>query len=474
MQLPRYLFLADSLANQIEANVFSPGDKLPSVRRLCADYRLSPETVLHTLRILENRGLVEPRPRSGFYVKHRYVLSEPVSRPPRIEASAVEVSKLRFQSFMFGNREGVVPLGIAVPAQELLPGARLAQMTSALARSAPNELVRYTDPAGHLKLRKQLARRAHDWGCFLNQEEFVVTYGAGEALSLSLRATCASGSAVLVESPTYYGLLELIENLGLRVVEIPTDPRDGVSLEHIQKAILTVPRIGACLIVTNYSNPLGCSLAEERKKELVALLAKHRIALIEDDIYGDLARPGDKRPITAKAFDTKGLVLLCSSISKTLAPGMRVGWVSPGKFRDAVLQLKTNQTFACPAITQMAIAEFLENGSYDAHLRKIRAVYWELLCRFSAAVACYFPAGTRISRPQGSFVLWVETDADTTTLAARALNEHRISITPGCIFSAKGNNYRNCLRMSCAHPWSPKIDRAIRTLGLLTSELNGN
>ncbi len=265
-----------------------------------------------------------------------------------------------------------------------------------------------------------------------------MTYGAGEALALCLRATCASGSAVLVESPTYYGLLELIENLGLRVVELATDPREGVSLEHIREAIRTISRIGACLIVTNYSNPLGCSLALDSKKELVSLLAKRRIPLIEDDIYGDLPRPGDRRPTTAKAFDTEGLVLLCSSTSKTLAPGMRVGWVSPGRFRDAVLQMKTNQTFACPAITQMAIAEFLEHGAYDAHLRKIRSVYWELLCRFSDAVARYFPAGTRISRPQGSFVLWVETNADTTVLAVCALNEHHISIAPGCIFSAKG------------------------------------
>jgi DNA-binding transcriptional MocR family regulator len=170
-----------------------------------------------------------------------------------------------------------------------------------------------------------------------------------------------------------------------------------------------------------------------------------------------------------KAFDTEGLVLLCSSISKTLAPGLRVGWIAPGRFRDQILQLKTNQTLACPTITQLAIAEFLEHGSYDAHLRKIRTFFVDQLQRFSNAVSCYFPSEIRVSRPQGGFVLWIELagNMDTTKLAARAMNQHRIAIAPGCIFSANGKNYRNCLRLSCGYPWSARIESAIETLGQL-------
>jgi DNA-binding transcriptional MocR family regulator len=474
-RFPAYLALANSLEVQIRANVFRPGDRLPSVRTLCGDHRLSMETVLHTFRVLEDRGLLEARPRSGFYIKFRNQTPEPLPQRLRLEASPVEVSKLRYQAFSLGNAKDVVPLGTAVPSPEILPATKLGGMISAIARSSASEIVGYTEPAGHPKLRRQLARRASDWGCLMKPEDFIVTNGAAEALSLALRTVCPANSAVLVESPTYYGILEMIENLGLRVVELPTDPRTGVSPEDIEHAVRSIPRIGACLLVTNYSNPLGCTLSDEKKKKVVSTLAKYRVPLIEDDIYGDLCPPGDRRPITAKAFDTEGLVLLCSSISKTLAPGLRVGWIAPGRFRDQILQLKTNQTLACPTITQLAIAEFLEHGSYDAHLRKIRTFFVDQLQRFSNAVSCYFPSEIRISRPQGGFVLWIEFAGklDTTELAARAMNQHRIAIAPGCIFSANGKNYRNCLRLSCGYPWSARMESAIQTLGQLVGKRVG-
>jgi DNA-binding transcriptional MocR family regulator len=290
-------------------------------------------------------------------------------------------------------------------------------------------------------------------------------------LALALQATCPPDSAVLVESPTYYGILEIIKSRGLRVVELPTDPRTGVSTDDIERAIRSLPNIGACLLVTNYSNPLGCELPAERKKRLVSILAKRKIPLIEDDIYGDLCPSGLRRPITAKAFDTEGQVLLCSSISKTLAPGLRVGWVAPGKYKDRILQLKTNQTLTCPTITQMAVAEFLEHGAYDAHLRRIRGFFSEQLQRFSSAIVRYFPQNICVSRPQGGFVVWIEFDPklNATELAARAMNRHRISVAPGCIFSANGRNFRNCLRISCGYPWSAQIDDALKTLGRLAA-----
>ncbi len=466
---PAYLALADSLETQVRANVFSPGDRLPSVRSLCVDHRLSVETVLHTFRVLENRGLVEARPRSGFYIRFRNQLPEPLPQALRLEASPVEISKLRYQSFSIGNSKAVVPLSIAIPSPEILPTAKLGRMISVLARSASAEIVRYAEPAGHHKLRKQLARRSGDWGCLMKPEDFIVTNGTTEAIALALRTVCPPNAAVLVESPTYYGILEMIENLGLRVVELPTDARTGVSPDDIEHAIQSIPRIGACLLVTNFSNPLGCTMSVEKKKRLVSILAKYQVPLIEDDIYGDLCSPGDPRPIAAKAFDTEGLVLLCSSISKTLAPGLRVGWIAPGRFREQILQLKTNQTLASPTLAQLAIAEFLEHGSYDAHLRKIRTFFAHQLQLFSSAVSRYFPSEIRVSRPQGAFVLWVEFDSrvDTTELAARALNQHGIAIAPGCIFSANGKNFRNCIRLSCGHPWSARIDHAIKTLGHL-------
>ncbi|MBV9390846.1 MAG: PLP-dependent aminotransferase family protein, partial [Verrucomicrobia bacterium] len=306
---PIYISLAKSLEYQIETKVFLPGDRLPSVRSLCANRRLSVETVLHSFRILENRGYIEARPRSGFYIKWRRQLPEPSLKRRKLQSSEINVSRLRFQAFSLGSSKEVVPLGLAVPGPEILPAAKLARLTSALARRSASESVVYADPAGHPRLRQQLARRAGEWGCLLTNDDFIVTAGAAEAISLSLRAICDRGSAVLVESPTYYGILEMIQNLGLRVVEIPADPKSGVAVEDIEKAIVSIPKISACLLVTNYSNPLGYAISESNKAEIVDLLSKHQIPLIEDDIYGDLCRPDVRRPTIAKSFDQKGLVL---------------------------------------------------------------------------------------------------------------------------------------------------------------------
>jgi DNA-binding transcriptional MocR family regulator len=466
---PAYLTLANSLQAQIEANVFRTGDRLPSVRDLCKDHRLSVETVLHTLRVLEDRALIEARPRSGFYVRQRHQFLEPRIKAMRLQVASVTIGRLRYESFHLGNSPDVIPLGVAVPSSDILPTAKLGRIISSLTRSARSEIVSYTDPAGHPKLRKQLARRSSDSGSFLTADDFIITNGTAEALALCLRAVCPPKAAVLVESPSYYGILEIIEHLGYRVIELPTDSKSGVSPEDIGRAIRSIPKIGACLLVTNYSNPLGCTLSDEKKQQIVELLGKNQIPLIEDDIYGDLCRPGEKRPTSAKSYDERGLVLLCGSISKTLAPGLRVGWVAPGRYREKILQLKTNQTLTSPTVTQMAVGEFLEHGAYDAHLRKIRACLADQLQKCSRAVADYFPSGIRVSRPQGSFVLWIElpSSVDTTELARRAMNVHRISIAPGCIFSANGKQYRNCLRLSCGHPWTDRFEEAIKTLGKL-------
>ena len=217
----------------------------------------------------------KPDPEVDFILS-RNQLPEPLPQPLRLEASPVEVSKLRYQSFSIGNSKTVVPLSIAIPSPEILPTAKLGRMISVLARSASAEVVRYAEPAGHYKLRKQLARRSSDWGCLMKPEDFIITNGTTEAIALALRTVCPPNAAVLVESPTYYGILEMIENLGLRVVELPTDARTGVSPDDIEHAIQSVPRIGACLLVTNYSNPLGCTMSVEKKKRLVSILAKYK------------------------------------------------------------------------------------------------------------------------------------------------------------------------------------------------------
>jgi DNA-binding transcriptional MocR family regulator len=466
-----YSRLAELLSSQIAASTYLPGDRLPSVRELALRHRYSMETVLRAFRLLEDRGLVEPRPRSGFFVRQKDIRSAPSTQSTVFHATNVELSELRHQTILFGTATDFVPLSLTLPSPEILPTRQLIQTITSVARRFPAEVVRQGEPAGTIKLRQQLARRASECGCFLGPDDFVVTVGASEAINLALRACCCPGDIVLVESPSYFGTLEIIESLNLRVVELATDPERGISVQDVARALNRFPRVRACLLVTNHSNPLGCTLSPETKQRLVELLAKHQVALIEDDVFGDLYQPNTTRPAVAKAFDETGSVILVNSISKILAPGFRLGWIAPGKYRDRILQLKSSGSLATPSLTQLAVAEFLKSGSLDRHLRRMRAFLTEQLYRFANTVVESFPSETRISRPSGGFVLWIEVPCDTLELAKQALNRYRIAIAPGKIFSARGDRYGNCFRLSCGYRFSPQFAEAIATLGKLIRSL---
>jgi DNA-binding transcriptional MocR family regulator len=338
----------------------------------------------------------------------------------------------------------------------------------AVARTAEGIGVAYDPPPGCPALRRHVSRRAVEYGAAIAPEDIITTVGAMEALHLSLRAVAKAGDTIAIESPAYYGVLSLIESLGVRAIEIPSSPRNGLDLDALEE-VLSRHRIKAVLAIPTFNNPLGALMPDDRKRDLVEMLAVREIPLIEDDIYGDLFF-GDVRPRPAKSFDRKGLVMLCSSFSKTMAPGYRVGWIAPGRYRDLVEQLKFAQTIATPTLPQLAVAEFLDTGGYDHHLRQLRRRLFSQVQSMSEAMATHFPAGTRVSRPAGGFVLWVELPPGVSalTLHAKAL-ARGISVAPGPIFSAKPR-FSNCIRISCGWPWSETLERAVGVLGALAGE----
>ncbi|MBX3189563.1 MAG: PLP-dependent aminotransferase family protein [Labilithrix sp.] len=463
-----YERLADELGELVTRGVLRGGDRLPSVRRLSEERGVSVATVLAAYVLLEGRGVAEARPKSGHYVRARSAADPPVPSVARRAASPARVSTAAGADDLIRamiDGRGLVPLGCAYVASELLPLRKLNGLLAAVAREGAMLGGGYDELRGTLQLRRQLARRAVAWGTFLEEDDFVTTLGASEAMHLSLRAVTKPGDIIAVESPAYFGLLRLIEGHGLRAIEIPSDPRTGLDLDALDDALRTAP-VRAVLASPNFSNPIGACMPDENKERLVKMLTRREIPLVEDDVYGDLAFDGT-RPRPAKAFDTAGIVLLCGSISKTLAPGYRVGWVAPGKFRDAVEKLKFAHSVASPTPTQMAVAEFLAEGGYDRHVRKLRRVLAAQSQIYREAIARHFPEGTRVSRPQGGFVVWVEMRGarNAVDLQLRAL-DRGIAIAPGPIFSAR-QRFADCIRISTGHPWTPRIERAIATLGEL-------
>jgi DNA-binding transcriptional MocR family regulator len=370
------------------------------------------------------------------------------------------------------SAEDLINLSVAAPQFEWLPAAKLNKSVVHALRSSKFSCLNYEDIQGNLELRKQVARLAFNWGGKIKAEDVIITAGCMEALAMCLKAVTTPGDTVAIESPTYFGIFQVMESLGLKAIEIPTDPATGIDLNYLEKAIPEF-NIRACAFVPNFNNPLGSCMPDSKKKDLVTLITRNRLPLIEDDIYGELYF-GRHRPRTCKSFDKEGWVLHCSSLSKSLAPGYRIGWCIPGRFMEKVQNLKLMHTVSGTTLTQVATAHFLSIGRYDYHLKKLRNALYTQYLRYVQGIVQYFPPDIKLSRPEGGFVLWVELNKklDAYKLYQEAM-KYRISIAPGQIFSANGN-YSNCIRIGYGNIYDETIEYGLKILGdLIRKQLTG-
>ena len=462
---PLYAELASSLLRLIEQDTLRPGHRVPSIRQMSLQRGVSISTVLQAYTVLENRGYLEARPQSGYYVRPRPLLSVPEPRMarPMARPAYVSMNDLMAQMRALALDTNYVPFATACPHHSLFPTKKLARLLGSVSRNDPTLVGRYPMNWAYEPLAREIARRSLLAGAPLDHHELVITVGCTEAINLCLRAVTHPGDIVALETPAYFGFLDIIQSLNLQALEIPTDPREGICLDALRTA-LEQNDIKAILVMPSFQNPLGSCMPDAKKERLCRLLADFGVPAIEDDIYGDL-QFFDRRPKPLKAWDTEGLVMLCSSFGKTLAPGFRIGWTAPGRQFERVRHLKFTNTIGTPVLLQKVLADFLREGGYDHHLRSIRRAYQNLMHLFSQAIVRHFPEGTRCSRPLGSMILWLELPAgvDSLKLHTDALR-HRINTAPGPLFSVK-DRYHNCLRMNCAMPWTAEIDAAIKTLG---------
>jgi DNA-binding transcriptional MocR family regulator len=468
--LPLYHAVAEDLAALIASGALQPRARIPSVRRLALQRGISITTAVASLRLLEQRGLVESRPKSGYFVATRRApapVPEAVSLPrtARLVGAQAMLKRLADASV----DPAMARLGHAIADPGLYPQTALRSSQMRVLRRQPQLLTSY--PArvrGSEALRRQITAHYARIGLALGADDLVITNGCMEALAVALRAVTRPGDTIAIESPVYFGFLQLAESLGVKLLEVPMHPRDGLSVEALRALLAgrSGQNVRACLVIPNFSNPGGSLMPESRKRQLVALCREADIALIEDDIYGDLAHDG-ARPLPCKAFDRDDRVLLCSSFSKSLAPGVRVGFVASGRHHESLRALKQNLSGATALLPQEMLADYLSSGRYERHLRQLRLRCAEQVARVSQCVQDHFPAGTRLSQPQGGYVLWVELPGAVDTLALYdEASRCGVDFVPGSMFSASGR-YGNSLRLNCGFPFTPAIGDAIGRLAEL-------
>ncbi len=479
---PLYQQLAAHYRDAIDKGALRVGSRMPSVRELMRRHEVSLSTALQTLRSLEERGCLQARPRVGYFVCDPAPLRLDESPDPDLRAPLVpapppggrflginERISLLLES---GRRAHLkVDLGGATPGPELFDAAAMNRSVAALLREQPQLLAQGRALSGAVpEFQATMARRALDAGMRLSPSDVVATTGNTEAVHLALTAVTRPGDVVAVESPTYYGLLQVIESQGLRTLEIPCSHRTGISLEALELAARTEPRLKALVVMPHLQMPMGTLMPDSHKAALVAFCQEHDLALVEDDSYRLLLETAET-PRPAKAWDQTGQVIYCESFNKTLAPGLRQGWMSGGRWHDRICMLKLAQSRSTPPLGQLLVARWAASPSFSRHLQRLRASLRQQRERSAQALARHFPAGTRSRLPPGGLNLWVELPPGVSSAALyeRALQEG-IRIAPGAMFS-NTDRYDAFMRLGCTLAFTDEVEGAYRVLGRLAAEL---
>ncbi|WP_316751746.1 PLP-dependent aminotransferase family protein [Pedobacter gandavensis] len=467
----RYEEVASKIEKSISVLGLKTGDRLPSVRRVSAELSVSVNTVFQAYAILEAKGLIISRPKSGYYINSFAVktLSRPDHKNYVPLPSTIEVSAMATAMMKNAREHGIINFSILAPVNEFLPITKLNKAVQASMKEYTGESFQYPLVEGHPRLLKQIARRTFEWNQSIPQDNILITNGCLEAINLCLDALTKPGDTIAIESPTYHGILQSLEVRGLKALEIATDPNTGLVLKELELA-LNNNKVTACIFMPACHHPSGAMMPEENKIKLVKLLSEKNIPLIEDDSLGELYF-SINRPLPAKAFDSTNNVLYCSSFSKSLAPGFRIGWVSAGKYHAKLLKLKFGSNISTTGLLQDAIGRFLESGQYENHLKKMRISFKGQVVRYTVAINQYFPKNTKISTPNGGLSLWIELpkEVDALQLQRKAITEG-IGICPGHIFSTL-TFFHNYVRINCCPLWNIKIENAIKTLGRLSQKM---
>ncbi|UZR99381.1 PLP-dependent aminotransferase family protein [Chondrinema litorale] len=465
----KHELLTERIIDLIERGELKAGEKLPSLRTLCRQQGISLMTAYQAFNTLEGLGFVESRARSGYYARNPL-------RKSRFKKHYSKYKKLNAKSLdemiqMVYGRElnkSVVSLSLNSPEVSLLPETKFKKSLLFVNRYRSGSSLLYGPFAGLPALKEQIAVLSVHSGMDIHSDDLIITAGSMEAINLAISACTEAGDKILIESPSYFGNFQTIVSLGRKPVEVETDFNTGIVIESMEKAI-EEHQPKACVLVSSYSNPLGATIPNESKKKIVNLLAKYNITLIENDIYGELYY-SSQRSRSCKSYDENNNVIYCSSFSKSLAPGYRIGWIHPGKFYDKVFQAKVSHSVTTSTLTQEILAHFLKHGRYDLHLKRMRKQLHTQSLKYQQAIENYFPKDTVVSKPKGGFVLWVELNnkVDTLTLFKKAMAEN-ISFAPGQMFSME-KDLHNYFRISIGQPYGRKIEAAIKKLGDLIKE----
>lgn len=448
-----YESLAQSFIDDIVSERLPVGSRLPALRQLAQQQGVSLTTAGKAYGYLEDRGWIYVRPQAGYFVANRSQIAEfpALSSHP---LTPRDPSRFAPKKGYDSGLTGFAPLGTSLLAPALLPETDLTRTIKRVTKRASQSMFSYPDAQGLGSLRQALAVHFRDNHFPFNADELVITNSSLDSVRIALECLTEPQDAIAVCSPCFSGLLDLLATLKRKIIEIPVT-HAGIDIETLETCFAQ-QKVSAALLSTTHLNPLGITLPAEQKQAIAHLAAKYQLPIIEDDVYFELSHQKDQ-PLPAKYWDKEGYILWCSSISKTLAPGLRLGWCLPGRYFDKFYSHHSYTSMGINSLVQACIAEFILCGDYRNHINKIRPILQSQVHQYRQFLAGHLPTSAQISAPQGGLVLWVRIpDLDTNQLADKA-QKIGVDIRRGSCFSTHPD-YNDCLRINCGWPLYLEVD----------------
>lgn len=448
-----YQKIVDYIIEHINKGIILPGEKLPSLRKIADQFGVSLSTAVEGYHRLELYGYVIAKDRSGY-----------LAQLPNSENSVLQISK-NFKSkvseithvdeitnlYLQSQDKNIAPFGIATPDPTKLPNKIITKSMTWATKSIPDIHGRYLFGKGVLELRQELAKWMRPWIGITSAENILITSGCMEALNIALATLCKPGDIVAVESPCYFGILQSIHNHHLQSLEVKTDPQEGLDPEALE-ALAKKHKIKVLISTANVQSPTGYTMSDKRKKDVLAVCNKYGIRLIEDDIYGEMAF-NNIRPKSYKYFDKNSIVTYCSSFSKSVGPGLRIGWCIPSEKMDEAVRLKITLNLSTSALIQYTVLHMLKKENLLKIIHNTAKYYENNLQIYSSVIQNQLESKVAFSRPTGHYFLWLRVEGLDSTMALEKARKHKLSFTPGPLFSAT-KQFNSYLRINCAHQFT--------------------
>lgn len=460
----KYEKIIDYIQSAINKGVLKFNGKLPSLRKISTEFDCAISVAMQAYTELEVRGRIYAVEKSGFFVSEqsKHNIPSPQKEKHKLESEISKSNNLTKMVIDLSINKSVVNFGAGVPDQAILPINRLKKSFIKISKEQPQLLSQYSCVNGFEKLRQELAYLMLNKGVNVSSEELIITNGCSEAVAIAIKAVTSAGDTIAIESPVFFGIINILEQLERKVIELPTSPDKGIDLVTLEQLIKN-KKVSACIITATFQNPLGHIMPQASKRKLVDLAARYNIPIIEDDLYGECSF-NNKNYHPLKYYDYADIVLYCSSFSKTLSPGSRIGWLIPSQYKLQCESIKIAETFGGPVIVQAAMADFLHENGYEYHIKRLRKFISVQTHQVKQFILKYFPSDIKVTNPQGGYFLWIELNKNINTMELfHEAIKNNISIIPGPVFSTS-NKYNNCFRISCGSPITEKIEHGIKKL----------